>query len=172
MAIHFPKPVLGFAGYSGAGKTTLLKEIIDLFQQRDIRAGLIKHAHHNFDVDIPGKDSYELRKAGASPVIVASSKRWVKMVDLPEPKEPDLQELIGALNPEQVDIVIVEGFKKEPFCKIEVHRSETEKPFLHPEDSNIVAIVTDVDNNFPIPRLDINQPVEVTEFIIEKCRLG
>ncbi len=132
---------IGFAGWSGAGKTTLIVRLIPELSRRGLSVSTIKHAHHGFDVDRPGKDSYEHRAAGAHEVLVASANRLALMRELRGAPEPSLAELLRLLEP--VDLVLIEGFKRDPFPKIEVYRAATGKPPLHPEDQNIVALVSD-----------------------------
>lgn len=146
--------VIGLAGWSGAGKTTLLKRVIPHLLKEGLRISVIKHAHHEFDVDVPGKDSWEHRQAGASEVLVSSSRRWALMHELRGEAEPRLQELLARMTP--VDLVLVEGFKREPHRKIEVHRAANGKPLLFPDDPGIAGIVTDagVDTRLPLVHLD------------------
>jgi molybdopterin-guanine dinucleotide biosynthesis protein B len=146
--------VIGLAGWSGAGKTTLLTRLIPHFIGQGLRVSVIKHAHHQFDVDVPGKDSWRHREAGAAEVLVASEKRWALMHELrgaSEPRLPDLLERLSA-----VDLVVVEGFKREPHRKIEVHRAANGKPLLFPDDPGIVGIATDtaVETRLPAVHLD------------------
>lgn len=161
-------PVLGIVAWSGTGKTTLLKQLIPLLHQRGIRPGLIKHAHHAFDIDTPGKDSYELRQAGAEQVLVASRQRWALMTETPQQKtDPSLQELLTHLDHAMLDIVLVEGFKHERFPKIELHRPALQQPLLALDDPDIIAVATDVtalpETNCPL--LDLNNPREIAGFI-------
>lgn len=170
--IHFEKPLLGFAAFSGTGKTTLLKKLIPELKNRGLRIAVVKHAHHNFDVDKPGKDSYELRKAGAAPMLISSSRRTVIMIDNEVETEPDLQQLLGHIPASSVDMVLVEGFKQWPFAKIELHREITGKPLMYAEDKNIIAIAHDrgTDNpltNTALPQLDINDIQSIADFVIE-----
>ncbi len=146
--------VIGLAGWSGAGKTTLLTRAIPHLLKEGLRVSVIKHAHHEFDVDVPGKDSWQHRQSGASEVLVSSTRRWALMHELRGAAEPRLQELLAKMAP--VDLVLVEGFKREPHCKIEVHRAANGKPWLFPEDPGIVGIVTDteVDTRLPVVHLD------------------
>src|SRR5512138_2600403 len=132
--------VIGLAGWSGAGKTTLLKRTIPHLLGEGLRVSVIKHAHHEFDVDVPGKDSWVHRQAGATEVLVSSTRRWALMHELRGAAEPRLQELLAKMAP--VDLVLVEGFKREPHRKIEIHRVANEKPWLFPDDPGIVGIVT------------------------------
>lgn len=163
---QFEKPVLGFAAYSGTGKTTLLVKLLSLMRQQGLRIALIKQTHHDFEVDKPGKDSYELRKAGASQVMLASDKRCAVITEYDEPKEPDLAELISQLDLINIDMVMVEGFKHYPFAKIELHRPDTGKGLLFPEDDSVIAVVSDGDiQTGGLPLLNINAPEEVMEFI-------
>src|SRR3982751_4874389 len=133
--------VIGLAGWSGAGKTTLLSRMIPHFLTSGVRVSVIKHAHHSFDVDQPGKDSWVHRQSGASEVLVSSGARWALMHELRGAAEPRLPELLAKMSP--VDLVVVEGFKREPHRKIEVHRVANGKPWLFPDDPGIVGIVTD-----------------------------
>ena len=133
--------VIGLAGWSGSGKTTLLARLIPLLTGEGLRVSTIKHAHHNFDVDKPGKDSWTYRQAGASEVLVVSDTRWALMHELRGAAEPSLAELLGKLS--KCDLVIVEGFKREPIPKIEIWRAEVGKPLLHPEDPAIVLMASD-----------------------------
>ena len=133
--------VIGLAGWSGSGKTTLLARLIPLLTGEGLRVSTIKHAHHNFDVDKPGKDSWTHRQAGASEVLVVSDTRWALMHELRGEAEPSLTELLGKLS--ECDLVIVEGFKREPIPKIEIWRAEVGKPLLHPDDPAIVLMTSD-----------------------------
>ena len=146
--------VIGLAGWSGAGKTTLLTRIIPHFLAKGMRASVIKHAHHSFDVDVPGKDSWVHRQSGATEVLVSSGKRWALMHELRGAAEPRLPELLAKISP--VDLVIVEGFKSEPHRKIEVHRAANGKAPLFPDDPGIVGIATDaeLETTLPIAHLD------------------
>ncbi len=171
--INSPTPVLGFAAYSGTGKTTLLKQLIPLLKKRGLRVGMIKHAHHNFDIDTPGKDSYELRKAGAEQMLIASQNRWALMVETPElTGDPDLNELIQQFDHSKIDLVLVEGFKHVTFAKIELHRPSLGKDLLFPHDSSIIAIATDEPDiiQTKLPVLDINNPAMIADFINEFIR--
>jgi molybdopterin-guanine dinucleotide biosynthesis protein B len=147
--------VIGLAGWSGSGKTTLLSRLIPLLVGRGVSVSTLKHAHHAFDVDQPGKDSHSHRLAGASEVLISSGRRWALMHELRGEPEARLADLLGKLSP--VDLVIVEGFKREPHRKIEVHRAEIGKPPLHPDNRSIIAIAADLP--FPAagrPVVDIN----------------
>jgi len=146
--------VIGLAGWSGAGKTTLLTRAIPHLAQQGLRVSVIKHAHHAFDVDVPGKDSWRHREAGAAEVLVSSSQRWALMHELRGADEPRLPELLAKMS--RVDLVVVEGFKREPLRKIEVHRAANGKPPLFPDDPDIVGIATDtaVETTLPTAHLD------------------
>lgn len=157
--------VIGIAGWSGAGKTTLLVKLIPALIARGVSVSSLKHAHHAFDVDKPGKDSYEHRQAGAREVLIASRKRWALMHELREEKEPTLAELLVHLSP--VDLVLVEGFKHDKHLKIEVHRAENGKEFLFPEDPNIKAIACDCDLPAGAPqRLDLNDVQSIADAVL------
>lgn len=147
--------VIGLAGWSGAGKTTLLVKLIPLLVARGLAVSTIKHAHHAFDVDTPGKDSYEHRQAGAREVLVASAARFALMHELRGAPEPDLAALLAKLSP--CDLVLIEGFKRDAHPKIEVHRAANGKPFLFPDDPAIVALASDAEpqsNALPCVQLD------------------
>ena len=146
--------VIGLAGWSGAGKTTLLTRVIPHLLGEGLRVSVIKHAHHAFDVDVPGKDSWRHREAGAAEVLVSSGKRWALMHELRGAAEPRLPELLAKLS--RVDLVVVEGFKSEPHRKIEVHRLANGKPLLFPDDPAISGIATDtaVETTLPTVHLD------------------
>jgi molybdopterin-guanine dinucleotide biosynthesis protein B len=146
--------VIGLAGWSGAGKTTLLARVIPHLLRQGLRVSVIKHAHHSFDVDVPGKDSWVHRQSGATEVLVSSGKRWALMHELRQASEPRLPELLAKMSP--ADLVIVEGFKSEPHRKIEVHRAANGKPTLFPDDPGIVGIATDADvkTTLPVAHLD------------------
>jgi molybdopterin-guanine dinucleotide biosynthesis protein B len=161
--------VLGIAGWSGSGKTTLIVQLIPLLARRGIRVATLKHAHHSFDVDVPGKDSYEHRKAGACEVLVSSARRWVQMHEIGDGAEATLPELLTRLSP--CDLVLVEGFKSERHPKLEVFRSVVGKTPLHPEDPCIVAIASNQD--FPgagIPVVDINDIPAVGNIVYERAQ--
>ncbi|MES9946886.1 MAG: molybdopterin-guanine dinucleotide biosynthesis protein MobB [Candidatus Thiodiazotropha sp.] len=166
-----PVPLLGFAAYSGTGKTTLLKQLIPLLREAGLRLGVIKHAHHQVEVDQPGKDSYELRKAGAARVLLASSRHWALMVDESQEREPELPELLTRLDCSVVDLVLVEGFRDLEFPKIELHRSALGKPLLFPADSSIIAIASDngIGEATDLPQLDLNDPAAIADFIHNYC---
>lgn len=160
--------VLGIAGWSGSGKTTLITKLIPLLAQRGIRVATLKHAHHAFDVDQPGKDSYEHRKAGACEVIVSSARRWVQMHEVGNGVEATLPQLLRRLSP--CDLVLVEGFKTERHPKMEVFRAAVGKTPLHPQDQRIVAIASD--QPFPeagVPVVDINDIAAVGDMVLARA---
>ena len=168
-----PLPLLGFAGFSGAGKTTLLSAVLPLLVKQGVRVGMIKHAHHDFDIDQPGKDSYVLRKAGASQMLIASSKRWALMVENNDvTRDPKLDALLGRLDQSRLDLILVEGFKHETIPKIEVHRAELGHPLLCSADRDIIAIACDDATQIDqlIMRLNINHPEQVAAFIVKHMR--
>lgn len=146
--------VMGIAGYSGAGKTTLLEKLIPLLREDGVNVSVIKHVHCAFDIDQPGKDSYRHRKAGAGEVLLASDVRWALMHENITPEPPRLQDLLAKLSP--CDLVLVEGWKRDAIPKIEVHRAANGKPWLYPEDDNIIAVASDVvpPGNKPLLPLD------------------
>jgi molybdopterin-guanine dinucleotide biosynthesis protein B len=169
--IESPLPIVGFCAFSGTGKTTLLKHLLPLLKLHGLRIGVIKHAHHQFDIDQPGKDSHELRQAGATQMLVASRKRlaWVKETSEDQP-EPGLQEMLTCLDPDDLDLILVEGFKQESFPKIELHRPSLGKPLLYKTLPGIIAIATDApltDTDIQLVQLNLNQPAEIAEFIIK-----
>lgn len=162
------KPILGFAAASGTGKTTLLTQLIPILKQQGLRIGLIKHSHHNFEIDKPGKDSFRLREAGASPVVLVSRHRRVIITEIDPQQEPGLDDQLKAFDQSGLDIILVEGFKAEKFPKIELHRPSLMKPLLYPNDPNIIAIASDCPLETPdyLVKLDINQPAAIAEFIL------
>lgn len=157
--------IIGFAGFSGSGKTTLLEKVIPLLTARGLRIAVIKHAHHKFDIDKPGKDSFRHREAGAGEVMVVSGYRWALMHELADEAEPSLEELCARLSP--CDLVLVEGYKYSVIPKFEVHRAVTGHPHLYPDDKQIIALVTDTRSEIPLPQLDVNQPQQVADFILK-----
>lgn len=163
-------PILGFAAFSGTGKTTLLVKVLPLLKERGLRVAMIKHAHHEFDIDQPGKDSHSLRKAGANPMLIGSRKRWALMVETPGQDEPRLDELLSHLDPTDLDLILVEGFKHVEFPKIELHRPALGKPLLYPEDRSIIAVASDqpLDRPPPLPQLDLNDPEKIADFVVRE----
>ncbi|MGR9043954.1 MAG: molybdopterin-guanine dinucleotide biosynthesis protein B [Gammaproteobacteria bacterium] len=165
---HTPLPVLGFAAYSGTGKTTLLTQLIPLLTQHRLKIGLIKHSHHSFEIDKPGKDSYRLRAAGASTVVLASKHRRAIITEIVPEREPKLADQVSAIEHDGLDLILVEGFKAERFPKIELHRPSLKKPLLYPYDQDIIAVASDGVLALPehLTALDINDPGMIAEFIL------
>ncbi|KHT63788.1 molybdopterin-guanine dinucleotide biosynthesis protein MobB [Photobacterium gaetbulicola] len=159
-------PILGFAAWSGTGKTTLLEAMLPKLVELGIRVAVIKHAHHNFDIDKEGKDSYRLRKAGAGQMLISSRYRRAMITETPE-EEATLPQLIAELDLNALDLVLVEGFKQLSFPKIELHRKEIGKPWLFPEDSNIIAVAANVAAQTKLPQLDINDLDKLTQFVAD-----
>jgi len=160
--------VLGIAGWSGSGKTTLIVKLIPLLVARGLRVATLKHAHHNFDVDQPGKDSYEHRHAGAMEVIICSSRRWAQMHELGAGPEPTLGQLLQRVSP--CDLILVEGFKTERHFKLEVFREATGHSPLYPEDPHIVAIASD--RSLPdagVPVVDLNDVPAVADLVAQRA---
>ena len=165
-----PTPMLGFCAWgSGVGKTTLLTRLIPALGQRGIRVSIIKHAHHSFDVDHPGKDSYKLRESGAIQTLLGSRQRWALMTELahiePRRPQPSLADLAAQLDASLADIILVEGFKQEPIAKIELHRPALGFPLLAPEDPHIIAVATDAPVKTRLPVLDLNASADIAEFV-------
>jgi molybdopterin-guanine dinucleotide biosynthesis protein B len=161
--------IFGFAGWSGSGKTTLIEKLIPRLVKRGLRVSLIKHAHHTFDVDQPGKDSYRHRHAGASEILVTSSRRWVLMHELRGDREPSFDEQVKHLSP--CDVLLVEGFKFAPIPKLEVWREQTGEALLHPNDPHVVAVATDARIETKLPTLDLNDDAAVCAFIVRFLEL-
>lgn len=167
---HAHIPLLGFAAFSGTGKTTLLTQIIPILKHQGLRIGLIKHSHHNFQIDQPGKDSFRLREAGASPVMLVSTHRRAIITDITPAQEPRLADQLKHFDQSELDLILVEGFKAEPFPKIELHRPSLNKPLLYPNDPNIIAIASDCPLQTPdtLTQLDLNQPDMIAAFILNQ----
>jgi molybdopterin-guanine dinucleotide biosynthesis protein B len=170
MSYHFPMKIIGIAGFSGSGKTTLIEKLIPILVREGLRVSLVKHAHHEFDMDQPGKDSYRHRHAGCAEVVISSSKRWALLHELREAPEPALAELLKHLSP--CDLVIVEGYKSEPIPKVEVHRAAGHTPLLHPEDPHVVAVATDEPLDTELPQLDLDDAEDVARFILAHLGLN
>ncbi|RMD65239.1 MAG: molybdopterin-guanine dinucleotide biosynthesis protein B [Alphaproteobacteria bacterium] len=163
--------VFGLAGWSGSGKTTLMRALIPALVGRGLRVSTMKHAHHTFDIDQPGKDSYEHRRAGASEVLITSAKRWALMHELRGAPEPPLEALMQRMTP--VDLLLIEGFKRAGHDKLEVHRPALGKPLLCREDPHIVAVASDVPiDGLDVPRLDLNDVEAIATFIVAHCGLS
>ena len=162
--------IFGLAGWSGSGKTTLVARLIPEIAARGLTVSTVKHAHHAFDPDLPGKDSHTHRMAGAREVMVSSSQRWAHINELAGAPEPTLDELIARMSP--VDLLLVEGFKRAPIPKIEVWRAANGKPLLHPEDPHIVAIASDAPvPGTSLPVLALDRPAAIVDFVLGHCRL-
>ncbi|NCB88206.1 MAG: molybdopterin-guanine dinucleotide biosynthesis protein B [Gammaproteobacteria bacterium] len=160
-------PLLAIAAWSGTGKTTLLKKLIPELCAKGIRPGLIKHTHHNMDVDKPGKDSYELRKAGAAQTLVASRQRWALMTETPEEEELDLAFLVSRMDASKLDLVLVEGFKHEAVAKIMLFRQDAGHPVNELIiDEHTIAVASDITLNVDVPVLDLNNLPEIVAFIV------
>ena len=162
-------PLLGFAAYSGTGKTTLLEALLPMLTESGLRIGVLKHAHHDFDVDKPGKDSYRLRKAGAGQMLISSRKRHVLMTETPE-AEADFDYLLTRFDTDKLDLILVEGCKNIAFPKIELHREEVGKPWLYSNDSNIIAIAADIQVESKLPQMSINDLESIRDFIINYAK--
>ena len=162
--------IFGFAGWSGSGKTTLIEKLIPLFVARGLKVSLIKHAHHTFDLDQPGKDSYRHRHAGCTEILVSSSRRWALVHELRGAPEPGFAELIERLSP--CDLVLIEGFKRERVPKLEVYRAATGEPLLHPQDQDIVAIASDQRLDTKLPQFDLDDVLGIASFIRNHVELA
>ena len=160
----------GFAGWSGSGKTTLIEKLVPLLVARGLKVALVKHAHHTFDVDQPGKDSYRHRHAGCTEVLVTSSRRWALMHELRGAPEPGLAGHLARLSP--CDLVLVEGFKREAIPKLEVYRESVGEPPLHPHDENIVAIATDQRIDSRLPQFHLDDHAAIAEFVLRHQALA
>jgi molybdopterin-guanine dinucleotide biosynthesis protein B len=157
--------IIGLAGWSGSGKTTLLTRVIPVLNARGLRVSTVKHAHHEFDLDVPGKDSYRHRQAGATEVLVSSVKRWAQIHELRGAPEPTLQEMLARLTP--VDLVVVEGYKRNPHPKLEVYRASVGKPLLHPDDDWIVAVASDAPvPDARVPVLDLDDIEKIADVLL------
>ncbi|EIJ42787.1 molybdopterin-guanine dinucleotide biosynthesis protein MobB [Beggiatoa alba B18LD] len=170
MSLHplIKVPLVGFAAYSGTGKTTLILKILPLLKAQGLRVGVIKHAHHQFEIDQAGKDSYRIRKEGeVEQLLIASRQRWVLMTETGQTDEPYLHQVLPHLNQETLDLVIVEGFKHEQFPKIELYRPSLNKALIFPNDASIIAIASDapLPVETTLPRLDLNDATDIVQFI-------
>jgi molybdopterin-guanine dinucleotide biosynthesis protein B len=162
--------VFGFAGWSGSGKTTLIEKLIPLFVARGIKVSLIKHAHHTFDVDQPGKDSYRHRHAGCQEVLVSSSRRWALVHELRGAPEPGFAELIERVSP--CDLLLIEGFKREKVPKLEIYRASVGEALLYSQDPSIVAIASDERLETKLPQFDLNHAPAIADFVLEHVGLA
>ncbi|HEY1925889.1 MAG TPA: molybdopterin-guanine dinucleotide biosynthesis protein B [Caulobacteraceae bacterium] len=160
--------IFGLAGWSGAGKTTLIRRLIPRLLEDGLSVSTLKHAHHNFDVDQPGKDSWEHRQAGARQVLVASRIRWALMSELRDAPEPRLEDLLARLDP--VDLVLVEGYKRDTHPKLEVWRAANGKPPIFPDDPTVIALATDAAPPGPsLPILDLDDIPAIARFVTERA---
>jgi molybdopterin-guanine dinucleotide biosynthesis adapter protein len=157
--------VLGIAGYSGSGKTTLIEKVVPILVHAGLRVSLIKHAHHQFEVDQPGKDSYRHRHAGCTEVLVSSTRRWALMHELRGDPEPALAELVRHFSP--CDLVLVEGYKHDPIPRIEVHRAGGDRPLLFPRDPHVIALATDEPLETRLPQFGLDDAPAVARFILD-----
>ncbi|MBO1519787.1 molybdopterin-guanine dinucleotide biosynthesis protein B [Oceanisphaera pacifica] len=165
--------LLGFAGFSGSGKTTLLRQLVSLLAQRQLRVGIIKHTHHDVEQDIPGKDSYELRHAGASQCLLAGPQRSILTYENPQQQEPNLAESLARLSTNQLDLVLVEGFRDAAIQKIEIHRPSYHKPLLCLQDPHILAVATDdLHLTAPVSLLDLNNANAIADTIVQWWQAG
>jgi molybdopterin-guanine dinucleotide biosynthesis adapter protein len=169
VSLGCPVPLLGICAYSGTGKTTLLSRLIPLLKEEGLRLALLKHAHHSFDIDHPGKDSYALRKAGADQVLIASRHRMALMKECPgSSREPRLSDLLPCVDTRDLDLILAEGFKHEAIPKIELYRPSLGRPLIHAADPDVIAVASDAP--FPLARnlpvLDLNRPEEVLRFVL------
>jgi molybdopterin-guanine dinucleotide biosynthesis protein B len=169
MPYHLPMKVMGIAGYSGSGKTTLIEKVVPILVGEGIRVSLIKHAHHEFDMDQPGKDSYRHRHAGCTEVLVSSSRRWALVHELRGTPEATLDEQLKRLS--HCDLVLVEGYKGAPIPKLEVHRRDSAAPLLYPDDPHVVAVATDEPLDTSLPQLGLDAPEAVARFIVKHLGL-
>jgi molybdopterin-guanine dinucleotide biosynthesis adapter protein len=164
--------MFGLAGYSGAGKTTLIENLIPRFTARGLKVSMIKHTHHNFDLDKSGKDSFRHREAGATEVMLVCDQRWVLMHELRGAAEPGFEEQVA--NMSDCDLLLVEGYKATPIPKLEVHRRENGKPFIYPENDSVVAVATpgeDRPADCRLPWLELNDHDAIAAYILEKTAL-
>ncbi|MFN8759993.1 MAG: molybdopterin-guanine dinucleotide biosynthesis protein B [Tagaea sp.] len=163
--------VFGLAGWSGSGKTTLMAKLLPALVARGVRVSTMKHAHHEFDVDKPGKDSWVHRQAGATEVAIVSANRYAVMHELRGAPEPTIEDLLPRLAP--VDLLLIEGFKRHAHPKIEIHRPAVGKPLLAPEDPHIVAVASDVEiPGLAVPRLDLNDAQAIADFVLRRTGLA
>ena len=158
--------IIGLAGWSGSGKTTLITKVLPRLLARGVRVSTLKHAHHGFDLDQPGKDLFMHRAAGATEVVISSARRFAILHELREEPEWDLPDLLARLAP--VDLVLIEGFKRDAFPKLEIHRAENHKPLIHPEDPHVVAIAADTPlPQATVPVLDLDDIERIADVLLE-----
>lgn len=161
--------IFGFAGWSGSGKTTLIEQLIPRFVARGLSISLVKHAHHQFDIDRPGKDSYRHRHAGCTEVMVTSDLRWALMHEMRGAPEHTLEQQIARMTP--VDLLLIEGWKSQPLPKMEVYRQANGKPLLYPSDNRIIGIASDVPVESKLPRFAIDDYERIAEFVLKSTEL-
>ncbi len=161
--------IFGFAGWSGSGKTTLVKAVIPALIERGLKISTIKHTHHNFDIDRPGKDSFEHRAAGAHEVVITGAARWALLHENRGEPEPHINAMLSRMSP--VDLVIIEGFKSYAHPKMEVYRPEVGKPIICADDPSVVAVASTMKLDVTIPQLDLNDVEAIAEFVINFCEL-
>jgi molybdopterin-guanine dinucleotide biosynthesis protein B len=162
--------ILGIAGYSGSGKTTLIEKLVPVLVGAGLRVSLVKHAHHKFEVDQPGKDSFRHRQAGCAEVLVSSSRRWALMGELRGEAEPTLAEQLRRFSP--CDLVLVEGYKHDPIARIEVHRAGGDRPLLYPRDPHVIAVATDEPLETALPQFGLDDAPAIARFILEFVASG
>jgi molybdopterin-guanine dinucleotide biosynthesis protein B len=162
--------IFGFAGWSGSGKTTLIEQVIPRFVRAGLKVSLIKHAHHRFDVDHPGKDSFRHREAGCSEVLVTSGQRWALMHEMRGEPEGTLEDQIARMSP--CDLLLIEGYKYYPLPKLEVHRAASGKPLLYPEDEHIVALATDTQVQCGLPQFGLGDYDNIAAFVLYTLELN
>ena len=161
--------IFGFAGWSGSGKTTLIEQVIPRFVRAGLKVSLIKHAHHRFDVDHPGKDSFRHRAAGCGEVLVTSRQRWALMHEASGEAEPTLEEQIARMSP--CDLLLIEGYKYYPLPKLEIYRAGSGKPLLYPQDEHIVALATDTPVSCGLPQFGLEDYDAITAFVLDTVEL-
>jgi len=167
-------PVIGFAAYSGNGKTTLMRKLIPCLNARGKHTAIVKHAHHDFDIDYPGKDSYELRKAGANQVLVGSAARWAMVVETNAHNEPELTDFLHHLVIADTELILVEGFRDKHFPKLEIHRHALGRELFYPTDEFVIGIVADDPQTHKgiLPSFDIENVNAIADFLVEYCTIA
>jgi len=161
--------LFGFAGWSGSGKTTLIDRLVPRFTSQGLTVSLVKHAHHEFDIDQPGKDSFLHREAGCEEVLITSSARWALMHELHGAKELSVDEAIARISP--CDLLLIEGFKTAPIPKLEIYRRSLGKPLLHPDDPHILAIASDGALTTLLPHFEIDDVDDISAFVLQHSRV-
>ncbi len=160
--------IIGLAGWSGSGKTTLITKVIPRLIARGVSVSTLKHAHHGFDLDQPGKDSFFHRAAGATEVVISSAKRFAILHELRGEPEWDLPDLVGKISP--VDLVLVEGYKRDPFPKLEIHRVANGKPLIHPDDPHVIAIAADIPlPQAKVPVVDLDDIEAIADLLMQRA---